>query len=206
MEHYFSNSPRSRHDLMEIDEQFGNEFFHFFTDAGVFSKDRIDKGSRLLLESVEPLTKERVLDLGCGWGAIGIIIARLYPQADVHLSDINPRAISLAKKNAKKNFVNVHVHRSDIFQRIDAQFDVILTNPPIRAGKKVIYEMIEKSYENLYSGGTFYAVVRTKQGANSYGNELKKYFSSVEIVRRGGGYKVFRAIKDEGNKNTKKGR
>jgi len=200
MEHYFSNSPRSSHDLLEIDERFGNESFHFFTDSGVFSKDRLDKGTRLLLESVGPFTKERILDLGCGWGPIGIIISRLYPQTDVHMSDVNMRAMSLSRKNAKKNYVNVTLHRSDIFENIDIIFDVILTNPPIRAGKKVIYEMIAQGQEHLNDTGEFYSVVRTKQGAKSYGEELEKHFRSVEIIRRGSGYKVFRAIKDEGHK------
>jgi 16S rRNA (guanine1207-N2)-methyltransferase len=199
MEHYFSNNPRSNHDLLEIDEHFGNETFYFFTDAGVFSKSGIDKGTRLLLESLEPLSKERVLDLGCGWGAIGIIISRFYPQAEVHLSDVNPRAISLSKRNAKKNRVSVDLHLSDSFGNIEMEFDIILTNPPIRAGKKVIYNMISQSYDHLVNGGRFYSVVRTKQGAKSYGEELGKYFSIVDIVKRGGGYKVFKAVKNEGS-------
>ncbi|HOP08750.1 MAG TPA: methyltransferase [Candidatus Methanofastidiosa archaeon] len=197
MDHYFSSSPRSNHDLSKISEHFGNETFYFFTDAEVFAKGGLDKGTRLLLESIEPLSKERVLDLGCGWGAIGIIISRLYPQADVHLSDINPRALSLSRKNAKANYVKVTVHDSDMFNDIGTSFDIILTNPPIRAGKKVIYEMIGQGYDHLEDGGRFYAVVRTKQGARSYGEELEKHFQSVEIVRRGSGYKVFRAVRHE---------
>ncbi|MBN1785896.1 MAG: class I SAM-dependent methyltransferase [Candidatus Methanofastidiosa archaeon] len=197
MEHYYSSHPSTDHDVEEIDEYFGNHNFHFSTDSGVFSKGKMDKGTRLLLESLPPLTNERALDLGCGWGAIGIILSKLYPMADIHLSDINPRAVSLAKKNAKANQVSVTLHKSDMFENIELSFDMIVTNPPIRAGKETTYAMIKEGHGHLNDGGTFFSVVRTKQGAKSYGEELERVFGNAEIVNRGGGYKVFKAIKDE---------
>jgi len=202
MDHYFSDKPSSEHSIREIEVFFASHNFRFLTDSGVFSKGSLDKGTRLLLESIPPLCDEKVLDLGCGWGAIGVIISGMYPQSRVYMTDINPRAVALSKKNAKRNNVSVTVQSSDSFTMVDENFDIILTNPPIRAGKKVVYKMVDDSYHHLTDGGRFYAVVRTKQGANSYRDKLDEVFGSSEIVKRGSGYKVFKAIKDEGNKGS----
>ncbi len=195
MDHYFSPNQKTPHDVSTIMETIGMYAFTFKTDAGVFSKGQFDKGSLLLLSAIPPQEKKTVLDLGCGWGGVGIVIAKHNPTAAMHLSDVNQRALSLAKQNAKGNGVDVSIHQSDIMASIEEQFDTIVTNPPIRAGKQVIYEMIRQSHDHLRAEGMFYAVIRTKQGAKSYEDELKKIFGNAEIVERKSGYKVYKAVR-----------
>lgn len=195
MGHYFSQDDKGAHDVVSIDLSIEGHLMRFDTDAGVFSKGKLDKGTAILIDALPPMDGKRVLDLGCGWGVIGISIAKRHPDADVHLSDINPRAVALAKRNAKKNNVDVTVHKSDIFENIDDTFDVIVTNPPIRAGKGVVYAMISQSHPHLAVGGEFYAVVRSKQGAKSFAAEVERVFGNVEVIARGGGYKVIAAVR-----------
>jgi 16S rRNA (guanine1207-N2)-methyltransferase len=195
MEHYFSPKQKTPHDVATIMETIGFHTFTFKTDAGVFSKGQFDKGSLLLVSAIPPQQGKAVLDLGCGWGGVGIVIAKHNPTATVHLSDVNQRALSLARQNAKQNAVEVTIHQSDIMADIGEQFDTIVTNPPIRAGKQVVYEMIRQSHGHLVPEGEFYAVVRTKQGAKSYGEELERVFGNMEIVERKSGYKVFKAVR-----------
>lgn len=196
MDHYFSPKQKTPHNVAPIMETIGMYTFTFKTDAGVFSRGQFDKGSLLLLSAVPPQGEKTMLDLGCGWGGVGIVIAKHNPQADVHLSDINQRALSLAKQNAKLNGVAVTIHQSDIMDAIDISFDTIATNPPIRAGKQVVYEMLRQSHDHLTKGGEFYAVIRTKQGAKSYGEELMRIFGNEEIVARKSGYKVYKAVRE----------
>jgi 16S rRNA G1207 methylase RsmC len=195
MDHYFSPKQTANHDVATIMEHIGLHTFTFRTDAGVFSKGQVDKGTLLLLSAIPPQGSSKVLDLGCGWGAIGIVIAKHNPHADVHLVDVNQRAISLARSNAKKNGVSVTVHLSDGLTESAEMFDTIATNPPIRAGKDVVYRLMRESWEHLHTRGSFYAVIRTKQGAKSYHDELERVFGSAEIVERQSGYKVFRAVR-----------
>ncbi|RZN50427.1 class I SAM-dependent methyltransferase [archaeon] len=195
MGHYFSQDDKGAHDIVSVDLSIDGHALSFDTDAGVFSKGKLDKGTAILIDALPPMEDKSVLDLGCGWGAIGIIIAKRHPGARVHLSDINPRAVAIAKKNARKNDVDVMVHRSDILEAIDETFDVIVTNPPIRAGKDVVYAMVKQSHEHLAAGGAFYAVVRSKQGAKSFSAEVERVFGNVTIIARSAGYKVFEAVR-----------
>ncbi len=195
MEHYFSRRQNVEHDIVEVIITFDMHRFTFKTDSGVFSKGKLDKGTHLLLTAIPKMGSGKILDIGCGWGAIGIILGKSNPDAFVHLSDVNKRALSLAKQNAKQNEVKITLHNSDIFDFIEDTFDLIATNPPIRAGKKVVYSIVEQSFAHLNKNGSFYAVVRTKQGAKSFGKEVESVFGNVEIVARSGGYKVFKAVK-----------
>src|SRR5690625_828216 len=139
-EHYYSKNPRSSHRRQMITSTLRNEHITFVTDSGVFSKDRIDYGTKLLVESFSiPEIKGDLLDLGCGYGPIGLTLAKAYPKRHVYLTDINKRAISLTEKNAKKNNItNVHILQSDGLSKLENErFAAIITNPPIRAGKKV---------------------------------------------------------------------
>lgn len=143
-------------------------------------------------------TEGSILDVGCGYGPIGLSIAASYPEVTVEMTDINSRAVELAKENANTNGIsNVVIYESDRFDRINSeQFAAILTNPPIRAGKKVVQEIFEHSYERLNSGGELWVVIQKKQGAPSAMEKLDELFGNVETVQKKKGYYILKSKKD----------
>lgn len=196
-DHYFTPAPDSAHNLRVHTVNALGLALSFETDAGVFSKDGLDEGSQLLLNALPPLAG-RVLDLGCGWGALGVTLAKRYPQADFVLSDINERATALAAGNARRNGAsNVAVCASDGFAQLDGAFDEIISNPPIRAGKRVIYPLFEASYRRLRAGGRLFLVIRKQQGAESAAKFLATLGFSVERIARDKGFWVLCAKKTE---------
>ena len=152
-----------------------NKKFIFYTDNGVFSKDGLDFGSRLLLESI-PLEEVggKVLDMGCGYGVIGIVINKL-TDADVEMVDVNLRAIHLAEINIKENHCkNIHVYESDVYKNVNSKYTSIITNPPIRAGKKVVYDIVMNASDYLQDNGKLFIVIRKEQGAKSLIRDLQE--------------------------------
>ncbi len=171
----------------------------FESDYGVFSKHQVDYGSRLLIEHFEkPAIAGNFLDLGCGYGPIGIAVAHSYKDRTVMLTDINERAIALAEKNAYYNDVtNVEFALSDRFNHLkDRKFAAILTNPPIRAGKRTVYQMFEDSRYALLKNGELWVVIQKKQGAPSAMDKLKDLFGNVKVIDRSKGYYVLAAKND----------
>ena len=167
----------------------------FMTDAGVFSKGELDAGSRLLLDALPALTGD-VLDLGCGWGAIGVAIARANPQARVVMADVNRRALALARENCARNGVTAEIVESDGLRAVmDRRFDAVVTNPPIRAGKQVIYRMFADAAGALQPGGALYLVIRKQQGAESCVKYLQTLYEQVEKLDRSAGFWVLKASK-----------
>jgi len=199
MEHYFSKIPIS--DLNEniIERTISGIKAHFYTGSGVFSKNGIDFGSQLLIESfIDDFSGSTgtVLDLGCGYGPIGIYIAAAFKETHVEMADINERSIELALKNINTNRLrNADAIVSDGFSGINREYDVILTNPPIRAGKKAVFSFYQGSFEHLKAGGVFYCVIQKKQGAESSGNKLKELFGNCEVINRKSGYRIYKSIK-----------
>jgi 16S rRNA (guanine1207-N2)-methyltransferase len=197
MSHYFHNDSSLDHKVKGIDLFIRDMSFQFQTDLGVFSKDSIDFGTRTLIEHIEiPSSATTVIDMGCGYGPIGIVVAKLYTFTKVYLYDVNERAVDLARKNAILNKVdNVIVATSFLFEHVTIQADVIITNPPIRAGKLTIFRLYEDAFQTLNPGGLFYAVIQKKQGAPSTVVKLKELFGNCEIVDRSKGYWVLLARK-----------
>lgn len=189
-EQYFSKNPSSESKPRTFDEQILGVRLSFETDAGVFSKSGMDDGTRLLLESL-PELHGRVLDLGCGWGAVGTTVGAKYPNAEIVMADVNERALELAKRNLTKNRVkNARVMASDAYENVSGDFDFIILNPPIRAGKTVVYSMFDGAKSRLREGGAFYIVIRKQQGAPSAFEHLKGLFAGVKRVARDKGYWV----------------
>ena len=196
MSHYFTNDPNLSSNKKQIEYHFNDEKFIFTTDNGVFSKSEVDRGSNALLQVVSKLDLGRnILDLGCGYGVIGIVIKRLFKKSELCLVDINDRAISLSKINADLNNTEVTVLKSEDITTLNKAFDSILLNPPIRAGKKVIYGLYDSSYNCLNKGGKLYIVIQKKHGSESSITELKKLFSEVNIISRKSGYQIIESIK-----------
>ncbi len=190
-EQYFQADPHSAHKPRIFQLEYQGSRFTFETDAGVFSRDALDVGTRLLLDTVSPFVSGKVLDLGCGWGAVGIILSRLRPECGITMIDINQRACSLAEKNAGHNGVNPHVLCADGLEITGESYDWVLLNPPIRAGKGTVYGMYRRSAASLKQGGCLAVVIRKQQGALSSRSELASLFHTVSIEQRKKGYYVF---------------
>ena len=191
-EHYYTENPQSAHDERLIVVRALGNVLRFTTDAGVFSRDGLDRGTEVLLNAL-PELKGRVLDLGCGWGAVGVALGKRYPELDIVMTDINSRAVGLARRNLAENGVSATVLQGDGFAAVEGRFDAIVTNPPIRAGKAVVYALFAQAREHLNPGGALYAVVRKQQGAPSALKYLREIYSRAEIVDRGSGFHVMRA-------------
>lgn len=192
-EHYYTQTPTSEHHERDIAERVLGMDFVFTTDSGVFSRDGVDPGTRALIEAL-PVLSGRALDLGCGWGAAGLPVARKNPGCTVVMTDINQRAAALSHKNARRNGVdNVEIVTGDGFESVQGRFSAIFTNPPIRAGKQKIYSLFAEARERLETGGSLYIVIRRQQGAPSALKYLSDLYSSAEVIDRSGGYWVIEA-------------
>jgi len=196
-QHYYTENPQSAHDVRLHQASVAGLTMKFYTDSGVFSKTGLDDGTRLLIETA-PALEGRVLDMGCGWGALGLTLAKLNPAARFVLTDVNSRATHLAQKNARENgLTGVEILTGDGFQKIEGTFDYVFTNPPIRAGKQVIYGWFEESIRRLNPGGELYLVIRKQQGAPSAQKFLLTLTPNVDIMARDKGYWILRAVKEK---------
>lgn len=193
-DHYFTNQPNVEHDIRTIRVTLRGFNLTFWTDAGVFSKGGVDFGSQLLIETMEIPEGAKVLDVGCGYGPIGITAALLAGSGNVTLVDVNERAVELAQKNIEQNLApGAKAIVSDRFEKVAGEkFDVILTNPPIRAGKAVVHSIFERAPEHLTETGELWVVIQKKQGAPSAKKKLEELFDSVEDVARDAGFRIFR--------------
>ena len=196
MAHYFTDNKSLRSNPKEFVYCFDNEKFIFTTDFGVFSKGEVDFGSELLIKNVyKKQLGEVCLDLGCGYGPVGIIVKRFNPYINMDAVDVNSRATDLTKLNADINKTKVTVYLSEDIEALNKSYDTIMLNPPIRAGKKIIYDLYKKSHQVLNDGGSLYIVIRKKQGADTSFKELKDIFNQVEVVAKAKGYEIIQAIK-----------
>ena len=189
-EQYFAREPGSESRPASCRFTYRGRVLSFETDAGVFSRGEIDYGTQTLLNAL-PALSGRVLDLGCGFGAVGVSVGAVYGLSPV-LSDVNTRALALAEKNLRANGVLGQTVESDGFSALSGTFDFILTNPPIRAGKAVIYRLFEECADHLAAQGALYIVIRKQQGAQSAEKFLKTIFASEQAVDKSGGFWVLK--------------
>lgn len=194
-EHYFSSNPESAHRYAECDFTYRGHVLHFRSDAGVFSRGEVDAGTRILLEALPEEISGRVLDLGCGWGPVGVSVGKACPECDIVMSDVNERALGLAAENAAQNGVKALTLCSDGLDAVDGVFDCVITNPPIRAGKQVIYRLFHDCVEKLTPEGELYIVIRKQQGAESALKYLKTIYKTVDTIDKSGGFWVIRCRK-----------
>ncbi|PYE43672.1 class I SAM-dependent methyltransferase [Paenibacillus barcinonensis] len=197
--HYYSDKPQAAHDRKSAEAVLRGVSLKLVTDAGVFSKNGIDYGSRVLIDAMELPSGAQVLDVGCGYGPIGLTAAKLVPDGHVTMVDINERAVELSRENAKGNGItNVTIMQSNLLTEVKQRdFDVVLTNPPIRAGKETVHTIFEQAYDHLKIGGALWIVIQKKQGAPSAKAKLESLFSRVEEVTKDKGYRIFKAVKEE---------
>ena len=192
-DHYYTREPQSESRPVSCSYVYRGVPLEFTTDAGVFSKGAVDAGTDLLLNALPEEMAGDILDLGCGWGAIGIAVARKWPETRVTLADVNTRALALSRENAKRNRAEVVCAESDgMAALMDRSFDAVITNPPIRAGKQVIYRMFADAAVRLKPGGALYLVIRKQQGAESCIRYLQTLFANVEKLDKSGGFWVLK--------------
>lgn len=196
-EHYYTNNPQVTSKEEKIQVSLRGSKLTFSTDRGVFSKAGIDFGSQLLVESVEVAKDAKILDVGCGYGTIGLALAKESNERQVTLIDVNQRALSLVEKNAQTNGIkNIRIVESDLFKSIEEKdYDLIISNPPIRAGKDIVHQLLEESYQHLKVGGQLWIVIQRKQGSPSAFKKLEERFEKVNEVTKKKGYRIFRAEK-----------
>jgi 16S rRNA (guanine1207-N2)-methyltransferase len=196
--HYYSSKPEVESNPQTIQFELRGCPFRFKTDQGVFSKREVDFGSRTLIENFElPETEGDLLDVGCGYGPIGLALAKDFNDRKVHMVDVNERALTLASENAKVNGVeNVNIYQSDRYQNVkEMNFAAILTNPPIRAGKETVHSILSESYDYLAEKGELWVVIQKKQGAPSAMDKMEELFSNVDVVAKKKGYYILKSVK-----------
>lgn len=191
---YYAETPDAAHDIHDLNVTLLGQVFHFYTDAGVFSKKMVDYGSQVLLNALDLQRGKTLLDVGCGYGPLGISLAKVRGVKSTMI-DINSRAIDLAKKNAERNGVVAHIFQSNIYENVSEKFDYIISNPPIRAGKKVVHEIIEGAFDYLNQGGSLTIVIQKKQGAPSAKAKMEDVFGNSEILKKDKGYYILRSDK-----------
>lgn len=192
---YYAENPDAAHDIHELRVDLLGEKMTFLTDAGVFSKKMVDFGSQLLLKCLEVNQGETILDVGCGYGPLGLSLAKAY-GVQATMVDINNRALDLARQNAERNKVEATIFQSNIYEQVEDKFDHVISNPPIRAGKQVVHEIIEKSKEFLEIGGDLTIVIQKKQGAPSAKSKMEDVFGNCEIVKKDKGYYILRSVNE----------
>ena len=200
MSHYFQDDPNLASNIKTISFEVNGITMNLLTDNGVFSKNRVDEGSLAFLRVILPLELgKNILDLGCGYGTIGLTLAIAKKEARVTLADINSRALALCRRNAELNNVSqrVTILQSDIYEKIEGPYDSIVVNPPIRAGKAVTYRMYEESKQYLIDGGSLYIVIRKAQGAESAAKYIESLYGNIKLLDRHKGYHIYQAVKSE---------
>jgi 16S rRNA (guanine1207-N2)-methyltransferase len=199
MEHYFSEHPNGRFVKEKFDvELFGKKFI-INSGSGLFSLKELDFGTKLLIENAKiPKPDSEILDLGCGYGIVGIALKSKYPESNITMIDINERAVKLSKQNCDENDVICTVLKSDIFSNSelrDKKFDAILTNPPFSAGKKVCIDIIKQSYDHLTKGGLLELVAPHNKGGESLKKAMLMTFNNVGELDKKRGYRVYISVK-----------
>jgi 16S rRNA (guanine1207-N2)-methyltransferase len=196
-EHYYTQQPESTARLGLLRTRLRGRPFEFLTSAGVFSRTRVDPGTRLLIESMVLPQQGSVLDLGCGYGPVGIAAATINPDVQVVMVDINERALRLARKNVQRNNVtNVEVRSGWLYQPVgDTKFEAVLSNPPLSAGKPTVSSIVGEAPSHLQDNGSLQVVVRSKTGGSSILREMEATFGNVKVVARRSGYRVLLAKK-----------
>ena len=190
MSQYFDNDNNIKHNKKILEFYFNDKKYNVYSDNGVFSKDKFDYGTRLLLDSIDiSKLSGNVLDLGCGIGVVGIILGTINKNINIDMVDINERALSLVRDNLTLNKVKANVFSSDVYSNINKKYDYIITNPPIRAGKEVVRKFLLGGFDYLNDNGILYFVMRKDHGVKSMIKELENKYN-VTIVNKDKGFYI----------------
>lgn len=191
-EHYYTEKPTSELKIRQIKAILRGKEFLFYTGSGVFSPEKVDIGTMLLINDsiIEPEAK--ILDLGCGYGPVGITIKKIFPETKVFLTEVNQRAVMLAKKNARLNRADVKIAQGNMYESVkEEKFDTILVNPPMAAGKKLCFEMIEQAKMHLTEEGTLQLVARHQKGGRELEKKMQEVFGNVKEISKKSGFRIY---------------
>ena len=195
MEHYYSEQQKSVLKIKKIIQKIKGFDFEFCTSSGIFSKDKIDKGTLVLAENMLVDKNSDVLDIGCGIGVLGIAAARMF-NANIFMSDINKRAVMLAGKNAELNNVKAEIYQANLYDKIKkTDFDVILSNPPQTAGKEICFQLIGQSKNHLKINGSLQLVARHNKGGKTLSRKMSEVFGNVKVIAKKSGYWIYMSVK-----------
>ena len=196
MEHYYSEHQKSLLKIKKIRQKIKGIEFKFYTASGIFSKDQIDKGTLVLAENMILDKNSKVLDIGCGIGILGIVAAKIF-DANVVMSDINERAVMLAKKNAKLNNVKAEIYQGNLYEKVKKnEFGVVLSNPPQTAGRETCFKLIEESKNHLKNNGNLQLVARHNKGGKTLSSKMEDIFGNVKVIAKKAGYWVYLSVKE----------
>ena len=198
--HYYTKNPDSISQQKHWTYRLKGNTLSFTSDNGVFSKHTVDFGSELLIESYdipEQFQKASLLDIGCGYGTMGLAYGKAYPELSIEMIDVNERALLLARENANKNGIhNVDIYESNLYDAVKkSQYEIIISNPPIRAGKIVVHTILEKAYDYLAENGQLVIVIQKKQGAPSAQKKMEEVFGNCERIQWDKGYWILVSTK-----------
>lgn len=194
---YYEKRPTAAHDEQQLRVNLLGQQLTFWTDAGVFSKKMVDYGSQVLLNNLSDLQAgQSLLDVGCGYGPLGLSLAKAYAVVPT-LIDVNERALDLARRNAQDNGLVAEIFQSDIYEAVTGQFDAIISNPPIRAGKQVVHTIIEEALDHLKPDGHLTIVIQKKQGAPSAKAKMEAVFGNCQVLKKDKGYYILRSYRHE---------
>ncbi|MFW5745965.1 MAG: class I SAM-dependent methyltransferase [Nanoarchaeota archaeon] len=192
MSHYYDAHPEGPFRTSKITVTLKGRTIELYSSSGLFSIKHVDRATELLVEHMQVPAEARVLDLGCGYGVVGLAVKLLYPETEVVLTDINPRAVKVSRQNAKLHGVELDIRHGNIYATVEGeQFNVILTNPPYVAGRKVCYAFIDGAYEHLRAGGTLQLVARHAKGGKMLEKRMQERFGNVTTLAKGSGFRVY---------------
>ena len=192
---YYEKNPTADHDIHELRVRLLDTPMTFLTDAGVFSKRMVDYGSQVLLNTLVLESDKTLLVVGCGYGPLGLTLGKVF-GVQATLIDINSRALDLARANAEKNQVNARIFQSNVYEDVEGNFDYIVSNPPIRAGKSVVHEIIKGAFCHLEDQGSLTIVIQKKQGAPSAKAKMEEVFGNCQILKKDKGYYILESVKE----------
>jgi len=196
MEHYYYAKQKSSLKIKKIKQKIRGREFELFTASGVFSKEKIDRGTLMLAENMVINKNDKVLDIGCGIGILGVVTAKLF-NAIVTMSDINKRAVMLANKNIKLNNVKAEIYQGNLYEKIKQNdFEIILSNPPQTAGKEVCFQLIEQSKKHLKNNGSLQLVARHNKGGKALSKKMEEVFGNIKVIAKKSGYWVYMSVKE----------
>ena len=192
MPHYYSEKQTSPLRLCKIKSAIMGKVFEFYSGSGVFSKKKVDNGTRVLVENCIVKNSWKILDLGCGYGVVGVVIAKIFPKTTVLMVDVNKRALKLAKMNLELNNIkNADVKYSNLYLNVKEKFNTIVVNPPITAGRKLCFRIIEEAKEHLEKNGLLQLIARHRKGGKILGEKMLEVFGNMEEKAKSGGYRLY---------------
>ena len=198
MPHYYDENPKGEVKEIEITETLRGKVFSFTSASGLFSKEHTDNATKLLINKCQIEEAKKILDLGCGWGPVITVLATEFPKKEFIGVDINKRAIKYTKKNCQRQGLkNVRVFSSNILDKLENEkVDVILTNPPYAAGRKICFDFINNSFEHLVKGGSLQLVARHKKGGKTLMKKMEEVFGNVNTIGKKSGFHLYKSVKE----------